>query len=85
MLWALESLGAAAVVCDKETHGRVLGVAGEHCSSQFPSSQGICVSRLHTNIAAEWQNCSYCLFGGMLHWSIILTFNKTASTPSLCC
>lgn len=27
MLWELDSLGAAAVVCDKETHGKVLGAA----------------------------------------------------------
>lgn len=30
MLWELDSLGAPTVVCDKETHGKVLGVVGEH-------------------------------------------------------
>lgn len=28
MLWELDSLGAPTVVCDKETHGKVLGVVG---------------------------------------------------------
>lgn len=77
MLWEMDSLGAAAVVCDKETHGNVLGVAGENYSSQFPSSpQGIPVSGNTKNTAAERQNWSYCLFWGMLHWSILLTFYK---------
>lgn len=47
MLWELDRLGAT-VACDKETHGKVLGVAGEHHSSEFSSSpRGICVSGQH--------------------------------------
>lgn len=62
MLWELGSLAAAAILCDKETHGKVLGAAGGHCASPLPSSpRGIYGSGHPKNSAAEWQHWSYCL------------------------
>lgn len=77
MLWELDSLGAAAVVCDRETHGKVLGVAGKHYSSKFLSSpQGISVSGNTKILQQNGRVCLTACFGGMLHWNVLLIFNK---------